>query len=56
MIGMVGETESTKFLLAAGLDSIYIYIYIYIIKLKVQENLHNKMNKDTIGNYSWGTK
>ena len=34
---------------------IFVYIYIYIIKLRVQENLYNLINKDTIGNYSWGT-
>ena len=34
----------------------HTHIYIYIIKLRVQQNLYIIINKDTISNYSWGTK
>ena len=35
---------------------IYIYIYIWLINLWVQQNSYNTISRDTIGDYSRGTK
>ena len=37
-------------------DFLSMYVCIYLIKFRVQENLYNIMNRDTIGNYSKGTQ